>query len=1223
MKKTLLMGMLACLSTMVSSEDIELYISDVVKQSAAKSKVLIIFDNSGSMTTVEEVNDDFDPNEEYAAEAASHAFNDGAIYFNKGGADGVSSIPTSPSDARRFNIDINSCQTAKDILARRGTYTGRIREYRLKGNTGTWEEIPDNNGLNIEVLDCEDDVILERTDADGNLILDGDGNAIIGNPKNADALAEGYPADGLGNKNNPEYHDTDINSAAVKKVDWSGPLVTLYTAKYLRWFYGQSVNKVTKTRLKIAQDSITDVIESTPSIEFGLEVFNYNQGDLATDGNGGRVVMGIRQMTSTNKATLIDIIDNVITAKTWTPLCESVYEASRYFAGAAVDFGDDDISPGAGYTKNKPPADSTIIDGSKNYKAPFDECTSKAFIILVTDGEPTKDYGADSRIEALTSLMPTDSVDSEGDQVFELKKFTEESLTIGSKYSDDYVSNNYLPALAGWMENYDINPDLDGVQTVSTHTIGFSSGADNAKGLLTETAKRGGGSYFQAKTGLQLTQALLGTLRNLEPSNDSLTSASVAANNFDRTETLNSVYYAMFDPQIGPRWQGNLKKYKVTNGVQLGVNSVAAIDEDSGHFSEFVQSYWSSVTDGNKVAEGGVAEWFGTLTDTNQRTLYTDTSGTGSLATFNYSTLETAFTDAAGLATELNVPQDEVADYIAWAMGKNVDDVKVDNSVPNMRPDIFGDPLHSKPLVVNYGDLGEGKSAIRIVIGTNAGALHMFEDGGNSVKENWAFMPTEFLKNIKPLRDNYASADKVYGIDGQITSYFDDIDGNGKVNGSDKMYIIFGLRRGGSSYYALDITNPDSAPILKWHITNSGDFSELGQTWSKPKVAFSKLNASGSGDSAVAKPVVILGGGYDTNKDTSGPESGDSKGRAIYMVDLVSGSLLWSMAPSGATTTFPGNDSIPSSIATLDSDGDGFTDRLYTGDTGGNVWRVDMPGDDKSKWTVFKLASLGSDTAGDDTNDLRFFNEPSIVRTFISETLKTDITDEEGVTTQIVSHQEIPYDAVLIGSGDRSNPLGTDTDDTFFMIKDKNIKTQAFTADSTPKIPTVITKPDLYNYTDNPFGETMTSQARETLELAVSAKDGWYVNFTQDGEKSSASAIVINGVAYFTSFTPPEFSGELIDCKPPTGKGWLYAIDLALGTKIYDWKSEDADNRDDRIAYISEQFLGAPTLIVVPEDDGGETPGDAVGNIIVGRKIIPVGFQLRTMRTYQYVKEEQ
>jgi type IV pilus assembly protein PilY1 len=232
------------------------------------------------------------------------------------------------------------------------------------------------------------------------------------------------------------------------------------------------------------------------------------------------------------------------------------------------------------------------------------------------------------------------------------------------------------------------------------------------------------------------------------------------------------------------------------------------------------------------------------------------------------------------------------------------------------------------------------------------------------------------------------------------------------------------------------------------------------------------------------------------------------------------------------------------------------------------------------------------------------------------------VVDENGETSRITVHQEKPYDAVLIGSGDRSEPLGTDTLDSFFMIKDGNIKTQTFSADSKPPTPNAFTKSDLYDFTDDPFGQTMTSQERETLELAVSAKSGWFIDFTQSGEKSTSAGIVINGVAYFTSYTPPEFAAELVDCKPPTGKGWLYAVDLALGTKVFNWQSESAENREDRIALISEQFLGSPTLIVLPDNPSDEK-SDAIGNLIVGRKLIGVNFTLKTMRTYLYVTEEQ
>ena len=682
------------------SEDIELYISDTVKQAAQRPQVLIIFDNSGSMGTKENVNAYYDPDIEYDAVGGLNSLSDKFIYFAKGGADGVSvPVPDSPSEVRRFLDEINSCKTARDILNTTGFYTGHIREYSLKGNTGTWEELPDNNGANIEVIDCEDDV----TNVD---------------PTNVDSLDAGYPVDNQGTKKNPVYHTANLNES---NVNWSGTLVTLYTDNYLRWYHGDNIPQVSRSRLAQAKESITNVIKSAPSVDFGLQIFNYDDGDKSSDPNGGRIVFGIDELDNTKQAAFLKIVNDELKAQTWTPLCESLYESYNYFAGKAVDFGNDDQSQGKSYTKNKPPRD-TSIESSGKYITPFNNCNSKAYVILITDGEPTYDNGADTKIKALTSEEDGNTVNFNG-----------------TKYK-----SNYLAGLAGWMNDYDVNLNLDGSQKVSTFTIGFSKGADSAEELLKETASRGGGQYFKAQNSSQLTAALLTALGELEPSNDSLTSASVASNNFDRTETLNAVYYAMFDPQNGPRWQGNLKKYKVIGGEQVGQSNVAALNEDTGHFNENVTSFWSTANskDGDKVAEGGVADMLRKL---SSRTLYSDLTVAGtSLVAFNRTNAETAFTDAAGLAAELDVTEAEIDDTLNWHAGIDVDDEDDDNSTTDMRYDVFGDPLHSKPLVVNYGD------SIRIVIGTNAGVLHMFEDNTTTdvVTETWAFLPKEFYQTL-------------------------------------------------------------------------------------------------------------------------------------------------------------------------------------------------------------------------------------------------------------------------------------------------------------------------------------------------------------------------------------------------------------------------------------------------------------------------------------------
>jgi len=1169
MKKVIVAALLLSSANFSYSEDIELYISDSVKQAKARPQVLIIFDDSGSMSRNETVKSSYDPDTDYDAIAPYSKLGSNYIYYTKGQVD-ISEIPKADdtNEQRKFLVDISNCKVAQDIIDQYGFYTGNVREYKFQGNSGRWAELNEADGSGIVITDCADDV-LAPNDNNKNYL---DGGVPTG-------LPTGFPVDGEGNATTPQFYTTN---SADSNVKWSGSLVTLYSDNYLRWYHNPNIPTESKTRIGIARESVTNLVNSSPNVDFGLQVFNYDFA--ANERNGGRIVFGITESTLASRANLLDIVNNQVHAQGNTPLCETLYEASRYFAGKSVDFGDDDKNYNShGYTANVPPRDTSVedVNGNKIYQSPLSSCSDKAYVILITDGQPTMDTDADAKVKAL------------GDA----DNYTMTAFDLNG-------TDNYLAALAGWMNNNDVNSNVDGKQTVTTYTIGFGDDAQaDAEPLLKEAALLGGGKYFPANDTASLTAALTNVLSNLQPSNDSLTSASVAANNFDRTETLNSVYYAMFQPDRGPRWQGNLKKYKVAGGVQTGTQGKPAIDQATGFFSSNVTSFWSTQQDGNTVAKGGVADM---LRKKSNRKIYSDIGTNDALLELTYTNIESSYGTEQDYADFIGVDVLKAGEYFDWNIGIDVDDEDGDGDKADMRYDVFGDPLHSKPLVVNYGD------KIHLVIGTNAGALHMFKDSDTTVDETWAFMPKEFFPNIKSLRENFASSDKVYGVDGKITSYINDKNGNGIIETGDTVWVFFGLRRGGTSYYALDISNPN-LPSLMWHIdADTAGFDELGQSWSQAKIGYSKLNIV----NGVAKPVLFFGGGYDISKDNVGVGSDDNVGRAIYMIDAQTGTLKWSMAPSGADTSFAGTDSIPASVATLDSDGDGLVDRIYTGDTGGNVWRVDMPSETKADFSVFKLASLGGNT---NLLDRRFFSEPSVVRTFITETIESQVTDIDGNTSTVTVNQEIPYDAVLLGSGDRSNPLGTDTDDTFFMIKDNNIITQTFSSSSTPPTPSAITISDLYNFTSDPFGN-VSAAGKQALSVAVSKKSGWYFDLTQDGEKNTSSAIVINNTVYFTTFTPPDLAQNQVSCELPNGQGWLYAVDLSLGIKKFDWAAESANNREDRIAFISEQYLGSPTLIVIPNNPSNPSLG-TTGDLIVGRRIVNVGFNLTTMRTYLYITE--
>lgn len=797
-----------------------------------------------------------------------------------------------------------------------------------------------------------------------------------------------------------------------------------------------------------------------------------------------------------------------------------------------------------------------------------------------------------------------------------------------------------LATITQWMNTHDAKHFLEDKQTSDVFTLSYTKGIGNLTLLLNNSASLGQAKYFYAKHNNKLIAVLFDVLNNFKPSNYNFTSAAVAVNSFDRRQTLNSIYYASVQASNSPRWQGNLKKYKVINGLQVGKYGEPVFNTYDGSFSEKVSNFWllDNVKNGVSADKGGVAEL---LRNKNNRIIYSDVGTMNNLERLTTVRAKYSFGGGYKLAVEMGVKESEIQAYLDWAMGLNIDQISnAEGNIPFMRPDVFADPLHSTPLVINYG------SSIRLLIGTNAGVLHMFEDKGNTVDENWAFMPKEFFKNIKSLRRNYSGQEKIYGIDGQITSHIEDFNGDGIINGSDKVWIFFGLGRGGTSYYALDISKPNK-PKKMWHISNNtAGFSELGQSWSRAKIAYSKANIVGVGENAVAIPVLFFAGGYDISKDnklTTNADDIDNSGKAIYMVDAKSGALKWSLTPSGGTTVFSGTDSIPSNIAILDSDGDGLTDRLYVGDTGGNIWRVDMPSanpkDPINPWTVFKLAVLGGKNK---QSDLKFFNEPAIVRSIISETIATN-AEKAGEKTDInYSQQEIAYDVLLIGSGDKTDPIAKDTNNAFFMIKDKHVQTQSFDNRARFIPPLPISKNSLYNYTSNPYENIFPIKsdsdqfAFNQLSSLVSKSSGWMINLGKNtGEKSTSEAIVINGEVYFTTFIPNDVAPY-----KNNRQGILYAVDLIRGTAVYNRQEEMSTEKPERATFINEQFLAAPTLMILPENDKNSTNEDddidssAIGmkalaglnkagaiKIIVGGKIIPIGSKLKTMRTFLYIKE--
>lgn len=878
---------------------------------------------------------------------------------------------------------------------------------------------------------------------------------------------------------------------------------------------------------------------------------------------------------------------------------ETFYEMYSYWNGLEVLFSD-----GPGTANNfqsivapDPAFDGTIHDGS-DYTPPSQftefDCTNLYAIVMAMNVA-----NSDDDLDALiSSAMPADQAS---------KKF--ENML-------DYMADHDL-----------VSSSVTGT-SATEDLITWVISDSGSKGSTTNWAAAGnsGQGVLNFDDAVALEEQLEEAFVKIISVSSTFVASSVPVNVFNRTETLNSLFVALFEAQSTVDWPGNLKKLELvdreinvdsdgdgiadsTDGIFddiVDVNDVSAFEEigkDKGRLklsaltfwtdssalpapSETEKEYFSTGKDGRKVDRGGAGQILPGFiadvapdlnSDTNARQLYVEPSSGSTFTALNADS-----STASALKSELGAATDSDAlELIRWARGRDVDDTDGDGDTDDRRKWILGASIHSQPLALNYGTAGghsESNPNIRLMMGSNDGFFHIYENttsgGAESGKELFAFMPRELLANVNELRTNSRSSTQMlYGVDGAPAAFVvdNDSDGNIEVGDSDEAYVYFGLRRGGKSYYALDVTNPAANPTLKWKITSTdSDFSELGLTFSEPVVGKVKYGSSSVG-------VVIFAGGYnggwnDTLTARLGKDLGDADdtiGNAIYIVNARTGALIWkaTQGNSGASNTNFQHadmvDSIPSKVTTFDSNGNGIIDRLYVGDTGGAVWRVDLPEGDgtnsdhrRDSWFVTKLAELGTDGT---TTDRRFFHQPEIVPTY----------DSVG-----------NYDGVVITSGNRASPLETDVVNYAFLIKDRN----TITGSSAAKTATPLVISDLDDVTGCVIRD-------DTNSACTSAKtNGWKLELGLAGEKGLASPLIDAGVVMLTSYAP---SDAINICDVTEGNGYVYFVELSDGSAVLDnQRSYDVGPG------IPPSVVSIGNAIIIP---GGGVGIDSDGDGIIDR----------------------
>lgn len=210
------------------------------------------------------------------------------------------------------------------------------------------------------------------------------------------------------------------------------------------------------------------------------------------------------------------------------------------------------------------------------------------------------------------------------------------------------------------------------------------------------------------------------------------------------------------------------------------------------------------------------------------------------------------------------------------------------------------------------------------------------------------------------------------------------------------------------------------------------------------------------------------------------------------------------------------NFSFPTDLAVVDWNNDGFSDRVYAGDTGGQLWRFDLLDvnsdgkDEPSEWSarVFYRANPGVDG----TNGRKFFYRPDV--------------GKDG-------------DAALVyfGSGDREHPLNRAVKDRLYKVADRGCIENAPGCTNTPKV-----EGDLQDKTGLLFVEGTTN-------TTTTSCDDWFVKLLGKGEKMLADPVLFFDKILYTTYEadPP----ALETCKTGNlGTARLYILDAKCGGVI-------------------------------------------------------------------------
>lgn len=936
-------------------------------------------------------------------------------------------------------------------------------------------------------------------------------------------------------------------------------------------------------------------------------------------------------MNDTNRAALLNIVQNI-------PLSNSTF------------LKDSGTPLAAGY--------STGITGLLGATSSSETACAGFGVYLLTDGAPNED--SDSVRSAATrtnTILSGNSIACSGeDNSWDcIQKGASKLIdkAVNKKLGATLASQQGLEiktAVVGFGKDFSFTDKNNSSQTVpyvaedlSTYSNAWLEGKFKGNALdASKAAVAGKGGWYSAANTADIVESVTNFVNSIKVPIPAITTGTSAIPQ-DVLNTSVIQPYAYF-PQFQPKpsedfrtWEGNLKKYKVSEGI-LKDKSNTALFSSAGVLNAANEDLWTPNYEINTTltadqqslkALGGLLSRLNlkkTSTTLNRKVFTSE--GTTSVA------VDEAYIKASpatrGYYLGLlgyNVTQAQVA---SLTTPQSVETLMT--SAPELRQ--VGAVMHSTPVLltqsgkITFVAAQAAKAAVAatatepaqaevaaqaayndttsrddyILFGTTQGVLHVVKAGkaseistvgNNAGQEVFTFVPQEMLatqgkafldppQTVGTDTSTNGMHNLYYGVDGAWTAHteyvYDTANETFKVYNTSskygKQWVYGGLRMGGRSYYALDLTKmaetSDNQPVIKFRInpvTSSVDgfatpnnestryakLGNMGQSWSKPTIA----NVQWKGKRRL---VMFVGGGYDTGYESINYNQTNGVGAGVYMFDANTGELLWSTydatAATGSTKTYIGDGdelkySVVSQIKGVDRDGDGDVDHLYFGDLGGQVFRVDLNSTHSASGTAANYASQITRIYNghlDNGVSPRFYEMPAFT-----------VYQGTGSLFAVIS----------IGSGNRSTPLlgkkvnnsyviNTETDDSSQVAQGK-ILNSSFKDDAiyniydtvvTTKNPASATLPtagsptltNLYALTStnrelNTIVTGQTAPANLATNKETSSYKGWYYAFTSATGRKAIEKVQGNLIAIDNDLYVSTFDAEGTDSTASCGAG--------------------------------------------------------------------------------------